>query len=117
MKKATPKPAAVTTNNLGTKRTCPKCATKFYDFNKEVITCPKCSAKVDPDALNPLANIPAEIKKPVKEKAPEAAAATGDEIVVDDAEVLESVDDLGSEDEDLVEDIDVEDDEEEQESF
>ena len=28
---------------LGTKRTCPNCATRFYDLLKDPITCPKCS--------------------------------------------------------------------------
>ena len=29
--------------SLGTKRQCPKCATKFYDFNKPEAVCPKCN--------------------------------------------------------------------------
>ena len=28
---------------LGTKRTCPNCATRFYDLMKDPITCPHCS--------------------------------------------------------------------------
>ncbi len=29
---------------LGAKRQCQSCATKFYDFNKDPIVCPKCGA-------------------------------------------------------------------------
>ena len=28
---------------LGTKRTCPNCASRFYDLLKDPITCPKCA--------------------------------------------------------------------------
>ncbi len=27
---------------LGTKRVCPKCTAKFYDFSRSRIECPKC---------------------------------------------------------------------------
>ena len=30
-------------NALGTKRTCPACTAKFYDFGKQELSCPKCS--------------------------------------------------------------------------
>ena len=30
--------------DLGTKHTCFKCQTKFYDFRKPVPVCPKCGA-------------------------------------------------------------------------
>ena len=30
--------------DLGAKRQCQSCATKFYDFNKDPILCPKCGA-------------------------------------------------------------------------
>lgn len=29
---------------LGAKRQCQSCATKFYDFNRDPIVCPKCGA-------------------------------------------------------------------------
>src|SRR5476651_2593414 len=100
MKKAMKKETPPVPVNLGTKRTCPKCTTKFYDFAKEEIICPKCAAKLDPEQLNPLARIPRApkkaVSKPVEEETPVAAA------VGESDEVLESVDDLGDEDEDLV---------------
>jgi uncharacterized protein (TIGR02300 family) len=109
MKKATQKSAPV---SLGTKRVCPDCATKFYDFNKDPIQCPKCASRLDPQALNPLAKVPTEPKKPAK--VPEkGVVAEGEEIVIDDSDpLIESVDDLGDEDEELVDDLDVDEDEE-----
>jgi uncharacterized protein (TIGR02300 family) len=35
---------------LGTKRHCPKCASKFYDLNKNPAQCPICSHSFDPEA-------------------------------------------------------------------
>lgn len=37
---------------LGAKRQCQSCATKFYDFNRDPIVCPKCGAAFH---LEPLA--------------------------------------------------------------
>lgn len=102
MKKAIKKESSSTPVNLGTKRTCPKCETKFYDFAKPEIICPKCAVKLDPAQLNPLAKLPIARKappKPIEEDTP-AIAVVGE---ADD--VLETVDDLGDEDEDLVEDL------------
>ena len=36
---------------LGVKRRCVSCGTKFYDFLKFPITCPKCGAEFDPEQL------------------------------------------------------------------
>ena len=35
---------------LGTKRFCPSCGTKFYDLNRMPITCPKCGQTQQADA-------------------------------------------------------------------
>lgn len=32
---------------LGTKRICPNCTTKFYDFGKSSACCPKCQTIID----------------------------------------------------------------------
>jgi len=99
------KPAAPVT--LGTKRTCPKCSTRFYDFAKTEITCPKCEAEIDPTELDPIARFQASKKAPRAVEEPEVVtpvAAEGE---------IEDVGDLGGEDEDLVEDLVVDDDEDE----
>ena len=36
---------------LGVKRRCVSCGTKFYDFLKSPIICPHCGAEFDPDQL------------------------------------------------------------------
>ena len=36
---------------LGIKRRCISCGTKFYDFLKSPITCPSCGAEFDPEQL------------------------------------------------------------------
>lgn len=35
----------------GVKRTCPQCATRFYDLMREPLTCPACGATFDPTAV------------------------------------------------------------------
>ena len=38
---------------LGTKRTCPSCGTRFYDLLKNPIVCPKCGVTFIAEALLP----------------------------------------------------------------
>ncbi len=38
--------------DLGAKRHCQSCATKFYDFNKDPIVCPKCGTIFQITALS-----------------------------------------------------------------
>ncbi len=111
MKKATQKTQPVT---LGTKRTCPTCGTKFYDFGKESMRCPKCQKEYDADQLTQLSKVPLQLKKQEKvaEKSSDETLLQADELATDDVEI-ESVDDLADEDEDLVEDLDVDDEEQE----
>ena len=85
--------------NLGTKRTCPKCALKFYDFSKPEIQCPKCGTEVDPEA---------ELQQRQPEKKatkPKASLRDDDEEVVVGASEFESVDDLGDDDDEGLDDI------------
>ena len=110
MKKAAPKvqqkPAS-----LGTKRSCPQCSTKFYDFDKAEISCPKCETQFDVDKLSHMTRTPVELKRPAP-KTPEKPTSDdpllqAEELVADDTESFESVDELADEDADLVEDLDV----------
>lgn len=72
----------------GTKRTCPKCGTRFYDLQKdEPVTCINCSFSWEPEPI-------------LKSKQPlpfEAAKTDGEKPEVEDA-------DLGDEDLDIVAD-------------
>ena len=44
----------MTKPELGTKRRCNSCATKFFDLNKEPIVCPKCAAVFAPTQSDPM---------------------------------------------------------------
>ena len=54
----------------GTKRTCPKCATRFYDLQKdEPVTCINCGYAWEPEPiLKSKQPLPFEAAKPDKEK-------------------------------------------------
>jgi len=116
MRKAVQKTAPV---NLGTKRSCTGCGTKFYDLGKSEIVCPKCETHLPAESLDPLARYQTDSKKSRNtHKDSDPAIAAADELATDETndEVMESVDDLA--DEDVVESLEVDDeDEEEQEAF
>lgn len=74
--------------DLGTKHTCFKCGTKFYDMKKPVPACPKCGAdQRESPAL-----------KPPPERRARAAARPvepeADEVEVDTEELEDDADDL-----------------------
>jgi uncharacterized protein (TIGR02300 family) len=58
---------------LGTKRLCGSCGTKFYDLNKDPVVCPKCHTAVELVSLAPRGR-----PEPV---APRAAPAAEEEVV------------------------------------
>ncbi len=67
----------------GTKRTCPKCATRFYDLGKDdPVTCIECGQAWEPEPI-------LKSKQPMPFDAPKAAVAKKDD------------DDLAGDDEDL----------------
>src|ERR1700754_5130089 len=53
----------------GTKRTCPKCGTRFYDLGKEdPVTCINCGIQWEPEpVLKSKQPLPFDAPKPVKE--------------------------------------------------
>ncbi len=42
---------SVSNASWGTKRSCPKCAARFYDLNLHPASCPKCGTSFDPVAI------------------------------------------------------------------
>jgi uncharacterized protein (TIGR02300 family) len=44
----------VTKSELGTKRRCTSCDTKFFDLNKDPVVCPKCMAVFAPPQPDPV---------------------------------------------------------------
>lgn len=87
----------MTAANLGTKRQCPKCAAKFYDFGAvSPIKCPKCAHSWKVAAENRSKTVKAK-KEPVVKKAKVAVAALGleeDVFAADLPEVDDDVEDL-----------------------
>jgi uncharacterized protein (TIGR02300 family) len=96
---------------LGTKRTCPSCATRFYDLLKDPIVCPKCGVSFVVAALLPSkAEMPHSAPKAVKKVEVEAEEPADVELVsLEDVEEPDTDDETaGIEDVDLGEDGDVE---------
>jgi uncharacterized protein (TIGR02300 family) len=60
---------------LGTKRTCPECAVKFYDLGKNPCVCPKCENTFEPEILLKSKRRPDEIAAEEAQAAAEAKAA------------------------------------------
>lgn len=95
---------------LGTKRSCPSCQTRFYDLNKVPIVCPKCGVSFVAEALLPSkAEQTAAVAKPRPAPEPEVEAAEDVELVsLNDVEATEGEDEAaGIEDVDLGEDGEV----------
>ena len=95
--------------DLGLKRTCVACGTKFYDLMRSPAVCPKCGT--EQPAEQPRLRRPgggaddrAKPKRPAAEPALEEAdieveveETEDDDAVIEDADDLEGEDDLGAE--------------------
>jgi uncharacterized protein (TIGR02300 family) len=90
----------------GTKRSCPKCGTRFYDLGKDdPVTCINCGVHWEPDpVLKSKQPLPFDAPKPEKEKklddvdgdlAEDLDLADEEEAPVDDDNDLGGDDDLG----------------------
>jgi uncharacterized protein (TIGR02300 family) len=81
---------------LGTKRICPSCGTKFYDLLKSPIICPKCGVSFIAAPLLPSkGDAPqAAVPKPVRE-APKPAAEEAEEVSDVELVSLEEVEEGG----------------------
>ena len=90
----------------GTKRSCPKCATRFYDLGKDSpVTCINCGVTWEPEpVLKSKQPLPFDAPKPEKEKKREEdadlvedldLADEDEEAPVDDDNDLGGDDDLG----------------------
>jgi uncharacterized protein (TIGR02300 family) len=64
----------VTKAELGTKRVCPNCGTRYYDLNKHPIVCPKCGTVFEVVVTRARAAPPPKVvPRPVEEPVPEPA--------------------------------------------
>ncbi len=107
---------------LGTKRVCVSCSTRFYDLTKVPAVCPKCGTEQpldQPRLRRPTGNLPPDdrrAKKPAVVDPDEADAEV--EIADDEAEtddVVEDTDDLDDDADVIGTDIEVETDNDENE--
>jgi uncharacterized protein (TIGR02300 family) len=89
---------------LGGKRQCQSCATKFYDLNKNPIVCPKCGAIFQ---LAALARAPSR----VQEEDSEIEKESVDTVPLDEVEEAENaVESIDVEDDVEIDDADADDD-------
>lgn len=92
---------------LGTKRTCPSCAAKFYDLLKNPIVCPKCGTSFVAAAILPSkGDYPSAAAAPkVREKVEKEEVETGDVELIS----LEDVEEDGKDDDETagIEDVDL----------
>jgi uncharacterized protein (TIGR02300 family) len=94
---------------LGTKRTCPSCAARFYDLLKNPIVCPKCGVSFLAAAILPskgdLPGMPPPPAAKIRETEDTDAAESGEVELVS----LEDVEEGGKEDDETagIEDVDL----------
>ncbi|NGM23858.1 TIGR02300 family protein [Roseomonas stagni] len=101
---------------LGLKRVCVACGTKFYDLTRAPAICPKCGTE-QPAEQPRLKRAPAAVDERLKKRAvvAEADAEDGVEVETDaDDEAIEDADELEDDAEALGEEIEVETDREEE---
>jgi uncharacterized protein (TIGR02300 family) len=96
---------------LGTKRQCPKCGTRFYDLGKaDPITCINCHHTFYPETIlkprRPVAEVPEEKAKKVE------PAGDDDDILTEDDGDMDAILEIEDEEDeiDVEVDVDVEDD-------
>lgn len=90
---------------LGAKRQCQSCGTKFYDFNKNPIACPKCGAIYQVVALTRTAT------RAVQEEESEIEKENADTVSLEEVEETEpAAESIDVEDEVEIEGDDAEDD-------
>jgi uncharacterized protein (TIGR02300 family) len=97
----------------GLKRVCLSCGTRYYDMRKNPPVCPNCGAAFDPEQV-----LKTKRRSPVDDKSKKSAALAEatpediEDIVAVDGEgddaVIEDAEELGNEDSDLDEVVDLE---------
>jgi uncharacterized protein (TIGR02300 family) len=101
------KGSTVVKAELGTKRTCPSCAARFYDLMKNPIVCPKCNANFVAALV-----LPSKGEMPAMAPAPKPRVVEADDIEVADVELVSLEDaeapDVADDDETAgIEDVDL----------
>ena len=97
---------------LGSKRVCVACQTRFYDLTRAPAICPKCGTEQPPEQPRPRrlgGNVAEEkrVKKPAPEPGIEEVEVEGVEDVDDDEDVLDDATDLEDDADAISTDIEV----------
>ena len=92
---------------LGSKRTCPKCHTRFYDFAKQEVNCPKCHTKVETASF--LDALRSQEKKAPPKPPPKVIVESDEEGSAPEP----TLEDIAGDDDDVAEDIPVHDEKDE----
>tara|TARA_X000001036_G_C20115041_1_gene576878 strand:+ start:55 stop:441 length:387 start_codon:yes stop_codon:yes gene_type:complete len=94
----------------GSKRTCPKCETRFYDLNKDPLICPNCGNTFSLESLTEVfKKSPKEVapkKEPAETNSPEIQEIEPDDIMLDEELDQEDTSNVDIEDDLLEEDDD-----------
>ena len=90
---------------LGLKRSCVACGTRFYDLARSPAVCPKCGTEQPPEQPRLRRAAPAAVPDEKLKKRATSPAADPDEIEVEDVEGDEAIEDA-EEPEDDAEEID-----------
>ncbi len=98
----------------GLKRLCPHCGTRYYDMKKNPPVCPNCGTVFDPETLTKSRRSRASAEDKARKAAPSPEALDDLPIVPDDGDdvMIEDVDELGEDEVDVDEVVDVESDDE-----
>ncbi len=104
---------------LGLKRTCVACGTRFYDLMRSPAICPKCATEQpaeQPRFRRPsgAAAVPAEDKVKRRDAAPEIEGEEMEIADVEDVETVEDAEELEDEGDGITEEIEVEGDRDEE---
>lgn len=99
----------------GQKRVCPQCGARYYDMKKKPPVCPNCGATFDTETATKMRR-----SRPAPEEKPQKAAAPAPEEIEDipldaddgDDAIIEDADELGEDNVDVEDVIDVDHDDE-----
>lgn len=111
----------MTSANLGTKRVCPKCAAKFYDFGAtNPITCPKCKKTWTEGVKKKAPAKPVKpekpVAKPVKKRVDDEDLLDAELPDVEEGDAIEEIEPMEDEGVEMTSLEEVEEHEEEEES-
>ncbi len=93
--------------DLGTKRLCPSCATRFYDLKKNPVVCPSCETAVPTEPVLKPKRAAAKEAAPVKAAEPAVVPDESEDELAEAKDIdVEVEDDEDDDEESLIENMD-----------